>query len=228
VTVQKSPLRGNILSFRTDSTLIHEEALMLDDQQRIAMLEAANSRLRRRLVELQAEAARSRHLANHDELTGLPNRRLLMDRLRQAMARAVRHDTCVIMLMLDLDGFKEINDTFGHAIGDQALKRVAHRLEANLRDADTACRYGGDEFLVMLPDIDRSHVWQRIASVAAKLHGELVEPFMIDQAFLNVGASIGVAIYPDDARGDHELIQKADSAMYRVKEGQPIRMRADG
>jgi diguanylate cyclase len=196
-------------------------------RRRIALLESVNTRLRRRLVELQQEVARTRHLANHDELTGLPNRRLLMDRLRQSMARALRHDTRVIVLMLDLDGFKQTNDTLGHLAGDQLLREVAARLSANLRGADTACRYGGDEFVVMLPDIDRVHVWQRIASVAAKLRGELDEPFQIGQSIVRIAASIGVAIYPDDGSCDHELIRKADREMYRAKEGQASRARAD-
>jgi diguanylate cyclase len=196
-------------------------------RRRIAVLESVNTRLRRRLVELQREVARARHLANHDELTGLPNRRLLMDRLRQSMARALRQDTRVIVLMLDLDGFKETNDTLGHLAGDQLLQEVAARLSANLRGADTACRYGGDEFVVMLPDIDKVHLWQQIASVAAKLRAELDEPFLIGQSTVRIAASIGVAIYPDDGHCDHELLRKADKEMYRAKEGQAPRTRAD-
>jgi diguanylate cyclase len=191
-----------------------------DLKRRLAHLEEANAELRRQLVELHRETARAQHLACHDELTGLPNRRLLMDRLNQAMARAVRHDKLIILLMVDLNEFKEINDSLGHQAGDGVLQGFAHRVTNIIRSADTACRYGGDEFVVMLPDIDKVQVWQQFASVASKLHEALMEPFRIGRCTVSVTASIGGAIYPEDASCDLELIRKADSAMYAAKEAQ--------
>jgi diguanylate cyclase len=187
---------------------------------RLAQLEEANAELRRQLAALRRESARVQHLACHDELTGLPNRRLLMDRLNQAMARALRHDKLIILLMVDLNEFKEINDSLGHQAGDGVLQGFADRVRNVIRSADTACRYGGDEFVVMLPDIDKVQVWHQFASVASKLHEALIDPFPIGGCSVNVTASIGGAIYPDDASCDLELIRKADSAMYAAKESQ--------
>jgi diguanylate cyclase len=191
-----------------------------DAQRRIMLLEEANTQLRRQLVELRRESARVRHLACHDDLTGLPNRRLLMDRLNQAMARAVRHDKLIILMMVDLNEFKQINDSLGHQAGDCVLQGFAQRVTDVIRSSDTACRYGGDEFAVMLPDIEKVQVWQQFGSVASKLHQALAAPFDLGSCTVNVTASIGGAIYPDDARCDVELIHKADSAMYEAKEAQ--------
>jgi diguanylate cyclase len=192
----------------------------VESQRRVMLLEEANAELRRQLVELRRENATVRHLACHDELTGLPNRRLLLDRLNQAMARAVRHGKLIILMMVDLNEFKQINDSLGHQAGDCVLQGFAQRVTEVIRSSDTACRYGGDEFAVMLPDIEKVQVWQQFGNVASKLHQALTAPFELGSCTLSVTASIGGAIYPHDARCDVELIRKADSAMYEAKEAQ--------
>ncbi len=150
-----------------------------------------------------------------DALTGLPNRRLFGDRLDQAISRAQRHETTVAVLIVDLDGFKAVNDTFGHAVGDELLARVAERLRALTRSADTAARLGGDEFALLIEDIlgeaEASYVADRILSA-------LATPFPIRGHQVTVGASVGIATSePGIAR--NEIMIRADRAMYRAKEG---------
>jgi diguanylate cyclase (GGDEF)-like protein/PAS domain S-box-containing protein len=162
----------------------------------------------------QAER-RLRWLADYDQLTRLPNRRLLTDRLEQAIARARRSRGRCALLLVDLDRFKLINDSFGHQVGDQVLARVGHRLRAGRRTEDTAARLGGDEFAVLLPEIaergDAMLVAHRVLDV-------LAEPIHLGGRELVVTASVGVAVWPDDGGDAHELFSRADTAMYRAKE----------
>src|SRR5207248_6155996 len=141
------------------------------------------------------EVASVRHFAYHDELTGLPNRALLLDRLSQALVRAKRHNKQLALLLLDLDGFKDVNDTLGHVAGDKLLQRVSERLLSCIRGSDTACRYGGDEFVVLLPEVDDQN---RALVVAREIHARLAKPYMVDDYSVGVTASIGVAVYPFD------------------------------
>jgi len=166
------------------------------------------------LIRLAQRVAQARHFAYHDELTGLPNRSLLLDRLRQAVAQASRQHKQVALLFLDLDGFKGVNDRFGHAAGDTLLQQVAERLAACIRGGDTACRYGGDEFVIMLPEIDGA---ESAAAVAQKIHGHLAAPYVVDGQAITVTASIGAAVYPADGKDCSELIKQADIAMYLAK-----------
>ncbi len=156
------------------------------------------------------------YLAYHDRLTGLPNRVLVEEQLELAVARARRNNTAVALMYVDLDDFKAVNDRLGHAAGDQFLAAVAMRLRGVLRDTDVLARQGGDEFLVLLSDLDDDpeHVAE---SVGAKLHVALQEPFGVGGSELWTAASVGVSLYPDDASDPEALLRHADSAMYKAK-----------
>lgn len=169
---------------------------------------------RRNELERCQTETRFAYMATHDALTGLANRNLFMDRLTHAMARAHRCDTRLALLFLDLDKFKQVNDTYGHGVGDQLLKMVAERICSNVREDDTVARLSGDEFVVILESITT----HQGASTAAKvIHDKLVQPFLINGEALNIDVSIGTAIYPDDSEDIEELIKLADAAMYAVK-----------
>jgi diguanylate cyclase len=172
------------------------------------------SRLRQKVNLLEQEVAQVHHFAYHDELTGLPNRSLLRDRLNQAIVQAARQNKQVGLLLLDLDGFKIVNDRLGHATGDKLLQRVAERLLSCIRGADTACRYGGDEFVILLPEIDGE---KSAAEVAQKLHAHLAMPYVVDGNPIAVTSSIGIAVYPCDGSSQDDLIRRADVAMYLAK-----------
>lgn len=183
-------------------------------QKKLATLTGTNTSFHRKLTGIERKAATTNHLAYHDALTGLPNRRLLQDRLSQAIAQAARRKKRVALVFFDVDGFKTINDTLGHTGGDKLLQGVAQRLGDCLRAADTACRYGGDEFIVMLPELDDE---QNTAVVENKIRTLLAAPYFIDGNMITVTLSIGTAIYPVDAKDHHELIKLADAAMYSRK-----------
>ncbi len=159
--------------------------------------------------------ARIQHLAYYDPLTGLPNRALLNDRLQQAVAEADRHQRQVGVMLLDLDRFKDINDSLGHDAGDQLLKSVAERLAGAVRKGDTVARLGGDEFVVILPDLVHT---DDAARVAHKVMEAFARPFHLAQRELYVGTSVGITIYPYDDRNVPNLMRNADIAMYRAKE----------
>ena len=198
-----------------------ERALMAEQelsaaQQQITWLGESNVRLRQQIVSLAHLEDQARHDAYHDELTCLPNRRLLLDRLNQALGQAVRQRKQVVLLLLDLDGFKAVNDRLGHAGGDKLLREVAERLVACIRGADTACRYGGDEFVVMLPEIDGA---EHCANVVNKIRSLLAPPYVIDRVEITLTMSIGTAVFPVDAKSRSELLKHADMQMYRAKSG---------
>jgi diguanylate cyclase (GGDEF)-like protein len=154
------------------------------------------------------------HLAYHDTLTGLPNRRLLDDRLRQALHVAQRRDARLAVMLVDLDGFKEINDRCGHRTGDAVLLEVARRLAACVRKADTLARQGGDEFVVVIPEVAQETDCQVVAD---KILRALASPARVEGEELRLGASIGVSLYPADAGDGEALLRNADAAMYRAK-----------
>jgi diguanylate cyclase (GGDEF)-like protein/PAS domain S-box-containing protein len=155
------------------------------------------------------------HSAHHDFLTGLPNRKFLNDRVCQAIASAQRHMKKVAVLFLDLDGFKHINDSLGHTIGDRLLQSIARRLVDNVRGSDTVSRQGGDEFVVLLCDVEGL---DRVSTTVRRLLRVGAEPHSIDQHDLHVTACIGVSIFPDDGLDPETLIKNADTAMYQAKE----------
>jgi diguanylate cyclase (GGDEF)-like protein/PAS domain S-box-containing protein len=163
----------------------------------------------------RAMALQMTHSAQHDFLTGLPNRMLLNDRVSQAIILALRHMTKVALLFLDLDGFKHINDSLGHPIGDKLLQSIGKRLVDCVRGSDTVSRQGGDEFVVLLSEVEQ---WEDAAIMARRILQAVVEAHFIDQHDLHVTASIGVSVYPDDGMDAETLIKNADTAMYQAKE----------
>jgi diguanylate cyclase (GGDEF)-like protein len=173
----------------------------------------------RRRVEQQTRALRTseerlRHLSEHDALTNLPNRILLNDRLSMAIERAAKSHKCMGLLMVDVDRFKEVNDAFGHRIGDKVLCELSKRISHAVRLTDTVARIGGDEFIVLLPDL---HDPEEARTIAAKIVSSVSQPFTFEPAQVPVTVSVGVSTYPRAGSDAEELLQSADIAMYGVK-----------
>ena len=165
-------------------------------------------------IELAEQNKKLNHLAHHDVLTSLPNRLLFMDRLEQSINLAKRQGTQVSILFLDLDRFKEINDTYGHEVGDKLLIEITHRLEACVRQYDTIARLGGDEFTIIIEDSEND----RIVEILEEVIEQMKEPFMINGTMLYSTFSIGVSRYPEDGESTEILLRNADTAMYKAKE----------
>ncbi|MBI3230907.1 MAG: EAL domain-containing protein [Burkholderiales bacterium] len=163
----------------------------------------------------KATEERLRHMATHDALTGLPNRLLLSDRLRTSIARAKRTEQGFSVAMLDLDGFKKVNDVLGHPVGDDLLRVATMRLSKALRDSDTLARVGGDEFVAVLPGAVSE---SEIKIVSGRMIAAVQSPFEVDGHTIYIGASVGVAIFPDHGDNEIKLLAHADTAMYRAKE----------
>lgn len=179
-----------------------------DLRQALARLGAENLRVRQSQAQIE-------FLVHHDALTGLADRVLARDRCEQVMAHAARDQDIAAVLFLDLDNFKTINDSLGHAAGDALLQQVARRLEATVRASDTVCRQSGDEFLIVLgsiPDADA------VAAIVGKLLAQLALPINLNEQAVTVTCSIGVALYPQDGEDFDSLLKKADTAMYRAKD----------
>ncbi len=188
----------------------------------IIMLQQANAHLVTAAIEAQklteqvlTVKVELDHLAHHDVLTDLPNRILLQDRLNQAIELARRQGRQLAVMFMDLDQFKYINDSLGHAVGDQLLRSVAQRLVSCVRHSDTVSRRGGDEFVLLFPTIERA---EDAALSAQKILAALALPHNIDRHDLHIGASIGISIYPDDGQDAETLIMSADTAMYSARE----------
>ena len=206
---------------RTMEAALSKEKAALDDQ--VLQLKQANARLvittieaHKLAEEVQTGKVQLDHLAHHDVLTDLPNRILLNDRVVQAIALARRQSKQLALMFLDLDHFKHINDSLGHAIGDQLLRSVAKRLGASVRSSDTVCRQGGDEFVILLADVEHA---KDAVLCAQKILAALTAPHLIDQLDLYVTVSIGISMYPDDGQDADTLIKNADTAMYHAKAG---------
>jgi len=201
------------------------ETKVQDASEKLSVVnEALETEVRdRNMLEHQFAAAReqeqaARYAAFHDVLTGLPNRALFNDRLGQGLAQASRHSRNLSVMFIDLDGFKHINDTHGHDAGDRVLRGIAARLKEYTRDDDTVSRYGGDEFLYVLMEVgDR----KTVASIAEKILGAIRLPCTVrvgdDHISLSVGASIGIAMFPNDGTTAGALVASADKAMYQAK-----------
>jgi len=162
----------------------------------------------------RAMSLRMSYLAQHDFLTELPNRMLLNDRLTQAIASAQRHRTLVAVLFLDVDHFKHINDSLGHAIGDQLLQSIAQRLVACVRHSDTVSRHGGDEFVILLSEVARA---EHAALTADKILAAVSRPHRIGHQDLQVTVSVGIGVYPDDGADAEALLKNADIALFQAK-----------
>lgn len=210
---------GHQTEFRfvlTDGSIRHMESrggVMLDEQGKVSRVVVVS----RDISDRKAAELRVHHLAHYDALTDLPNRTLMSDRMRQALAHARRDNAMLTVLFLDLDKFKPVNDTLGHEVGDQLLKEVASRLQTCVpRESDSVARIGGDEFLILLARIqsrkDASAVAERVLQV-------LEQSFLIGPHTISISASIGIAIFPFHGQDEKMLIKNADMAMYRAKEG---------
>jgi len=165
---------------------------------------------KRKIIEKHLE-----HQAYHDSLTGLPNRALFLDRIEQEIRHASREDSNLAILFLDLDNFKQINDSLGHSAGDTVLVSISEKLKKSLREIDTIARLGGDEFIILLSDFKRV---EDINDIALKLFDAVQQPLAVDNNELFVTASIGISVFPDDGRTAEILLRNADTAMYRAKE----------
>jgi diguanylate cyclase (GGDEF)-like protein len=214
---QAEQLRADIARSRRELASVRREF----DATHAAQLMEANERLVQAAMHAEAIAeAATGHLdqlaraSQRDALTDTPNRALMLDRLENAIALARRHVTRLAVLFLDLDQFKQINDTHGHAVGDEVLQLVARRLESVLRASDTVSRHGGDEFLMLIGEISQA---SDAAVIAAKVLGVLAAPSRVGDHLLRLSASLGVATYPDDGDDAATLISRADAAMYRSK-----------
>ena len=183
-------------------------------QLRTAELAQTNSRLQAEVAERGFMERQMRDMAHYDAITGLPNRNLLHDRILQVLAQAKRSDDMAAIMFLDLDRFKNINDTLGHMVGDDLLRQVANRLSMGLRASDTLARIGGDEFVVVLPHINGR---EQAVMVAEKLISVLDAPMVVQEHSLHISTSIGVCLYPQDGKDKDVLLRNADTAMYQAK-----------
>jgi diguanylate cyclase (GGDEF)-like protein len=214
-------LREDVVSSR-ESEIRALESSQAASEAQMGMLKEANSHLviatieaRKMAEQVQLAKTQLDHLAHHDALTDLPNRVLLQDRLGQAIELALRQGRRLVLMFMDLDRFKLINDSLGHAVGDQLLRAVAQRLVSCVRHSDTISRQGGDEFLLLLPYIAHP---EDAAISAQKLLAALALPYRIEQHDLHISVSIGISIFPDDGPDAETLIKNADTAMYHAKE----------
>lgn len=178
---------------------------------------AERRKLEQKLSESARQEERSRYLAFHDLITGLPNRALFNDRLEHTLAQAQRHAWSLAVLFIDLDKFKGINDTYGHAAGDQVLQTVGKRLQACVRAEDTVSRIGGDEFLCLLMEVNEE---ADVANIAGSMIRKISEQLFINDTKILIKPSIGIAIYPRDGTSAEALLENADAAMYKAKRDQ--------
>ncbi|WP_456386121.1 diguanylate cyclase domain-containing protein [Desulfolithobacter sp.] len=213
VTLIHNPLHGNNIN----NTFEIEVTPLKDASGRIrGIIEVARDITDRLRIEKELRESQSRlyHLAHHDILTGLPNRLLFRDRMKQAVGKAQRHNSRVAILFLDLDKFKDINDTLGHDVGDQLLVEVAGRLQRQCRKTDTVARFGGDEFVFILDEIKDSN---GAAVVAEKILKAMSEPVRVGCHTLHITTSIGIALYPDHSEDMDQVMKYADMALYQAK-----------
>ena len=186
----------------------------IDETVELENLRATNARLLRELAALKEREAQTQRLADRDGLTGLYNRRRMKELLDSAIAEAAPQSQCVGLLFIDLNGFKGVNDEYGHAAGDKILTTVATRIAARVRTGDFVCRYGGDEFVVILPSVPDADA---VTHVADTIRERVALPYWIRGCEQHLTAAIGESRYPHDGKSADELLQRADQAMYRLK-----------
>ena len=200
-------------------TFNHMTQRLAESQAEVATYQRTlEDKVTQRTKELEIATAQAYKLAQHDILTGLPNRALLNQRLKQIVAQAARDSHQVACLFLDFDHFKRINDTLGHDAGDQLLQAVAQRLTSAVRESDTVARLGGDEFVLILPGLDPAHAAFEVMTVLTRVRESFLAPFRIVDQTPTLTCSIGVSVYPVDATDPNGLIKQADTAMYAAKE----------
>jgi diguanylate cyclase len=185
-------------------------------------LRLSNERLQQALADAARRGKEADRLAHHDELTGLPNRLHLKEQLQRKIDEAVRRRRQLALLFIDLDGFKDVNDRFGHSVGDKLLAATAKRIAASIRAGDIACRYGGDEFVVLLTNVSDAAV---AAGIAGTIRDRIGECFSIDSHVCHITASIGLALCPSDGENWDALLRRADAAMYNCKR---VRLASNG
>jgi len=185
-----------------------------DARHELETLRATNARLMRELAALKEREAQAQRLADRDGLTGLYNRRCMLELLESAIAEAALQREYVGLLFIDLNGFKGINDEYGHAAGDRILTTVATRIAARVRTGDLVCRYGGDEFVVVLPSVPDAAAVTRVADT---IRERVALPYWIQGNEQHLTAAIGESMYPHDGDSAEVLLHRADQAMYRLK-----------
>ena len=185
-----------------------------EQKEREAELQRLAEDLKRRNAELKLSEGHMRHMANHDVLTGLANRKLFEEKLQEGLVLAQANEKMLATFFLDLDGFKQINDTLGHDTGDLVIKEVGQRLKKSLRGTDTVARLGGDEFTIILPEIPSKGVAIRVAE---KVIAAVTQPLPVKESELNVTLSLGISLYPEHGQTLEALVKSADRAMYQAK-----------
>ncbi|HYD33599.1 MAG TPA: EAL domain-containing protein [Methylophilaceae bacterium] len=218
--VELSIAQGKRMGLPLNSVLLRRDGIKMAVEDSVAPIFDSNKSptgaviIFRDVTESRAMEQKMAHLAQHDYLTGLPNRMLLNDRLNQAIIYANRHNTSLAVLFCDLDNFKHINDSLGHLVGDRLLQSVAQRLVRQVRESDTVCRQGGDEFVILLLE---EALGENAVITAEKILLSLSQPYTIGEHELHVTTSIGISLYPGDGRDAESLIRSADTALYHAK-----------
>ncbi|MES1980862.1 MAG: diguanylate cyclase [Pseudomonadota bacterium] len=203
-------LRQSLVEVRADFNIVRAAQLLEANEQ----LVLAAIRAHTTSETVTSKLSELAHSSQRDTLTGTPNRILMLDRLGKAITTAKRNASPIAVLFLDIDRFKQINDTLGHAVGDAVLQLFARRVESVLRESDTVSRYGGDEFVVLLTEIA---LLRDVALIARKMLAAIAEPALLGEHVLHLSASLGIAVYPDDGNSAEDLISRADEAMYHSK-----------